>query len=399
LTDTRSRWLIPSLAAVLYVTQGFPYGVVTELMPLYLRQAGWSLTQIGFIQTIALAWVWKALWSPLVDLLGTYRRWIAGALIVITAALAVLALTPATNTTVIWLLIAVIALASATQDIAIDAQAIRMTPEKLLGYVNSFRVAGYRGAMIVAGGALAALSDLAGWRGAFLTGAAITAVLLLATRLLPRDTGDTTTHANPFAGLARWLRRPQAAVLLALALTYRLGDAALTPMVKPFWVDAGYSATEIGTVTTVIGLSFLIAGAFVGGAYISRFGIVSALFWLGVLQMLSNGGYGLLATFGGGRTAFYAAAIIENFTGGLGTAAFLAFMMSICDREHAATQYAMLTALFGITRSLIGTASGAAAQNLGYATWFWITLALGLPGLLLVPLLRGAIRTDESPAS
>ncbi|HEX7151947.1 MAG TPA: MFS transporter [Thermoanaerobaculia bacterium] len=388
MTDTRTRWLIPSLAAVLYVTQGFPYGIVTELMPIYLREAGWSLTQIGFIQTIALAWVWKAAWSPLVDLLGTYRRWIAGALIVITAALVVLALTPATNTNAIWILIAVIALASATQDIAIDAQAIRMTPEKLLGYVNSFRVAGYRGAMIIAGGALAAVSDLASWPGAFLAGAAITTLLLVATRFLPRDTGDTTTHANPFAGLVQWARRPKAAVLLAVALIYRLGDAALTPMVKPFWVDAGYSATEIGTVTTIIGMSFLIAGAFAGGAFISKFGVISALFWLGILQMLSNGGYALLASFGGGRQAFYAAAIIENFTGGLGTAAFLAFLMSICDREHAATQYAMLTALFGVTRSFIGTASGAASQNLGYATWFWITLALGIPGLLLVPLLR-----------
>ena len=160
-------------------------------------------------------------------------------------------------------------------------------------------------------------------------------------------------------------------------------------MVKPYWVDRGFSAAEIGTVTTAIGISFLIAGAVSGGFAVARLGIFDSLFGFGLLQMLSNLGYALIGSFGGNRRALYAATIVENFTWGLATAAFLAFLMSVCDREFAATQYALLSALFGLSRSLIGTASGFATQSMGYAGYFWLTVALGLPGLLLIPWIRG----------
>jgi PAT family beta-lactamase induction signal transducer AmpG len=160
-------------------------------------------------------------------------------------------------------------------------------------------------------------------------------------------------------------------------------------MVKPFWVDTGFSTAEIGTVTTVIGLGFLIAGAFAGGAFISRFGIWRALLFLGVLQVISNAGYALAAPASPSREIFYTVVIIENFCGGLGTAAFLAFLMAVCDREHAATQYALLSAAFAFTRFVIGSVSGVLAERMGYASYFWLTMVLGIPGLLLVPLIRG----------
>lgn len=400
-TESRARWLIPSLAAVLYLAQGFPFGFVTELLPIYLRTSGWSRTEIGLIQTVALAWVWKFFWSPAIDAFASYRRWTAVMLAIITIAIAALALVPASSKTIVWTLIAVIVFASATQDIAIDAMAIRITPEKLLGIINSIRVAAYRGAIILAGGGLAALSDLAGWRGAFLAGAAITAGALAFTAVLPRETGESEHRQSPFAGVLRWLARPRAVLFVLIAFLYKLGDVALTPMAKVFWIDRGYSATEIGTVTTVIGMSFLIAGAFAGGAFVARFGIYRGLLWLGIAQMASNAGYALVASSGAGRPALYAAAIVENFTGGLGTAAFLAFLMAICEREHAATQYAMLSALFALSRSLIGSASGWGVDHIGYAPYFWITVTLAIPGLVLVALLRNVtlIAPREIPDS
>ena len=405
MTNTqRPTWYAPALAAVLYFSQGLPFGIVNELMPLYLRIQNVSLTQIGLLSTLSLAWTWKVLWSPLIDMYGSYRRWMAGALVVLAGSTAALAVVPPSQTALFWTIIGVIAFASATQDIAIDAMAIRITPERLLGYVNSVRVAAYRGAMIVAGGALAWLSASAGWPGAFWTVAAIMVAIFAFTFVLPPESGAAVARTNPFAGVAQWLRRPSAIAFVALALIYRLGDAALTPMIKPYWVDRGFSAGEIGTVTTVLGISLLIVGAAAGGLVISRYGIYRALLWLGILQMLSNVGYALVAQTVAGRTGMYTATIIENFTGGLGTAAFLAFLMAICDREFAATQFAMLSAAFALSRSVIGSFSGVLAENMGYAPYFWVTVALGIPGLLLLLVpsvardLRGRVAPKTIPA-
>lgn len=386
---SRERWLYPSIAALLYFSEGLPYGIVNELMPLYMRLHDVSLQQIGLLSAISLAWTWKVLWSPLVDRFGTYRGWVSGSLIAITATLAVLAASDPRQVTLLWIAIAVMAFASATQDIAADALMIRITPERLLGPVNSVRVAAYRGATIIAGGGLAALATPFGWRAAFAVATVLAVGILLAVSVLPREQAIRVRRERIFAGLGRWLTRPRAAALIAFILLYKLGDFALAPMVKPYWVDRGFGAAEIGTVTTVVGISFLIAGAIAGGAAVARFGIYSCLIWFGILQMLSNLGYALIGSFGGNRPALYTATIIENFTWGLATAAFLAFLMSVCDREYAATQYALLSALFGLSRSLIGTASGFSATALGYSGYFWITVLLGVPGLLLIPWIRG----------
>jgi PAT family beta-lactamase induction signal transducer AmpG len=183
--------------------------------------------------------------------------------------------------------------------------------------------------------------------------------------------------------------------LLAVVLLYRLGDSALRPMIKPYWIAQGFSATEVGNVTTTLGMICTIAGAIAGGAFTSRFGIFRGLLWMGVMQMLSNLAYALVATTGAGRGALYAAAVTETFCEGLGIAAFLSFLMFICDRENAATEYAMLTAIFGLSRTLAGAVSGFFAQDLGYARYYWLTAALALPGLALLPFIRSRVRASD----
>ncbi len=393
------RWTYVALAAALYFAQGFPYGIVNELFPLYLRQSGVSLAEIGLLSTVGLAWTWKVLWSPLVDRYGSYRGWMIGALVVIGNALLALSFVSPSRTNLFWAIVAIIALASATQDIAIDALTIRVTPSTMLGPVNSARVAAYRGSMIVAGGALAALTPFLGWRGVLQLGAGICAALAVAAFLVRDSREPRAGSINPLSGFVQWFGRPRAALFVVFVLLYKMGDFALTPMVKPYWVDRGFTAAEIGTVTTVIGLSFLIAGAIAGGLFLARYGLLAGLFWLGLLQMLSNCGYALAASLDLPRSALYAATIVENFTAGLGTAAFLTFLMSICDRDHAATQFAMLTAIFGLSRSIIGSFSGVAAQTLGYAGYFWLTVALGIPGLLLLPFMREQLRRTAERAA
>lgn len=392
-----SRWQLPTIVAILYFSQGFPFGIYDRTMGIYLRQQHVSLAEIGFVSSVGLAWSLKPLWAPLVDTLGNYRTWILGSLAVLCMSMAMFAATPAAST-MFWAAAILLAFASATQDIAIDALTIRITPDDLIGKINSIRVTAARIAFIAMGGGLATLSDRIGWDGAFLTAAGLAfAVLVVVALFVPREAGQMERHENLLKALGKWLKR-NGVMVFAVVLIYRLGDSALRPMIAPYWIDRGYTATEAGNVTTTIGMVCVILGAISGGWFVTRFGIFKALLWLGIVQMLSNLGYAFVAATNGGRPGMYGAAIAESFCDGLGTAAFLSFLMYICDRENAATEYAVLSATFALPRTFIGSTSGYLAETMGYTGYFWLTAALALPGLLLVPLIRARVATTAEAA-
>jgi MFS transporter, PAT family, beta-lactamase induction signal transducer AmpG len=388
LNDERNnRWYIPTLAAGLYFAQGLPFGIVNYTIPIYLSVHGISATQVGLFNAIGFAWTAKLAWAPAVDLRSTYRRWIQVALIVLTITIGALGIVPPAGLA-FWIIASILAIASATQDIAIDALTIRMTPKDLIGPVNSARVTAYRVAIIAAGGGIAAIADATGWQGAFFVAAAITVVLLALTFALPVVEQPAEMHENPFRSLGRWLSRPRAITMLVVVLLYRIGESTVTPMITKYWAVRGYSATEIGTVISTIGMICTIAGAIAGGAFVARYGIYRGLLWLGVIQMASNITYAIVAMTNAGRAPMYATQVVEAFCNGLGTAAFLSFLMAICDKENAATEYAMLSAVFALSRTLFGTFSGIAADRLGWAPFFWLTVLLGIPGLLFLPAIR-----------
>lgn len=394
ISKNSQRFAIPALACLLYFSEGFPFGIVSETVNLYLAFAKIDLTTIGLISSVGIIWTLKFFWAPAVDAAGTYRTWIFGSLVVLSLALAALG-TVAPASPAFWGALIVLVFASATQDIAIDALAIRITPHELLGLVNSARVAAYRGAMIVAGGGVALLADRIGWRAAFFTAACVPLVVLVLIALTaPAESGNREQHENPLRALITWLQRPGALLLLAVILLYRLGDNALTPMIRPYWVSRGFSATEVGNVTTTLGMICTILGAIAGGAFVTRYGVYRGLLVLGIVQMLSNFAYAFVAMTNGGRPALYGAAIVETFCGGLGTAAFLSFLMFICDRDNAATEYAMLSALFAVARTFAFALSGYFAQDLGFANYYWLTAALALPGLALLPRIRDRLSTS-----
>ena len=398
MTDRRARWFIPTLATGLYFSQGLPFGIANYALPLYLSVEGVSATQVGLITSIGLAWTFKVFWAPAVDLYGTYRKWIMGALAVLAASIAALGVVPPASTA-FWVAAAILAIASATQDISIDAVTIRITPSDLLGPVNSARVAAFRVAIIAAGGGLAVVSHWVGWRGTFFVAAGVTVALMFFMLLVPDREQTTERRENPFRALLGWLTRPRAFALLAVIFLYRLGDSALTPMIPKFWAVRGFSALEIGNVTTTVGMICTITGAVVGGLFVARFGIFAGLLWLGLLQMLSNVGYALVAQSAAGRPEMYAVAIVEQFCNGLGTAAFLSFLMFICDRDNAATEFAMLSAVFGLSRTVAGMLSGFGADHLGWTEYFWVTVALGVPALLLLPAIRKPLAGARTPAA
>lgn len=390
---------LAAFATVFYFSEGLPFGIVQEVLPLYLRSEGVSLTQIGLLSTVRLAWTLKFFWSPLVDAYGSYRRWISAALAVITLALGLLALFPLVGTASFWVVATLLAVGSATQDIAVDAFTIAATEKRWLGIVNSIRVTMYRIAMIAAGGGLAALADRFGWASAFGTAAAVATILLVLSLLIPRHERVGAETLGIIDGLRVWLRQPKALALLSLALLYKLGDSSLNPMVRPFWVDRGFSLTEIGLAISTVGLGATIVGAWIAGAAIARKGVYWSLLWFGVVQVASNVVYALVAhTPSSTEPVLYGTSIVESLTYGLGTGTFLAFLMAICDRSRAATEYALLSALFGLSASIVGTFSGWLSDVLGYAPYFWITVALGLPGLALLPVVRDVLLAKEAEA-
>ena len=385
---------------LLYFAEGFPFGLVVDNLPVYFRAHGVSLEAIGMLSVLGLPWSLKVFWAPLVDRIGERRHWITAALAVMTVATAAIPLAdPTAPGVLLFGLVLALTIASATQDIAIDAYTIGLLVPGEEGVANGVRVSAYRAALIVGGGALVILAGWIGWTRLFWTAAAILATLAAATWFAPRVAIERAPAAAWRRAFVAWLARPGAAAVLVFVLIYKLGDASMGPMVKPFWLDRGLSIEEIGFVSTTLGVAASVAGALAGGVFTSRVGIFRALWILGLVQALSNLGYAGVAAAHGGRLAIYAASLVESFSAGLGTAAFLAFLMHICDREHAATQYALLSALFGFTRSLAGPVSGFGASRLGYASYFATTFLLALPAYALLPWIRPWIHDRRAPAA
>ena len=389
----RKLWWV----AALYFAEGLPFGIVKDLLPVYFRVHGVSLKEIGALALLSTPWSAKVFWSPLVDQLGQRRQWMAGALAVMAAALVTVGtLPPAPVGVVLVAALFAFTIAAATQDVAIDAYTIELLEPGEEGVANGVRVSAYRAALVVGGGVLLAMASSAGWPAVFATAAALLLGLALATPRLPPVAHRPTSPAAWARSFGTWITRPGAPALFAFVFLYKLGDTAMGPMVRPFWVDRGLGLDEIAFVSTVVGVGASVAGALVGGVLTSRWGIFRALWVLGLAQALSNLGYAAVAWTGAGRAGIYAASFTESFTGGLGTAAFLAFLMNVCDKEHAATQYALLSALFNLSGSLVGSFSGLGTERLGYGTWFAVTFFLALPAYALLPWVRRSIR--EAPA-
>jgi PAT family beta-lactamase induction signal transducer AmpG len=183
---------------------------------------------------------------------------------------------------------------------------------------------------------------------------------------------------------------------VAFALLFKLDIAALEPMTRPFWVDRGLSLTQIGAVLTTGRIVATIAGAALGGVFTSRWGIFRGLWVLGLVQAFSSLGYWAAATAAASEPLIVGAALFENFAAGLGTAAYLAFLMSVCEKRYAATQFALLSALLAITRAGAGKLSGELTQMMGYGKYFLLTFVLAFPAYLLLPKIRNAPNTVNS---
>lgn len=388
--------------AALAFASGFPFGLINEALPVYLRSGGANLVDVGLVTAATFPWTFKFLWAPILDHFGTRKQWISACLILLAIVIPLIARVEASRHAQLFFVLIMFAVAlSATQDVAIDAFTIQATPRAQLGLANSVRIGAYRAAMLVSGGVLIWLAGRQGWPAAF-TAATVVTVLLAGAALFIPSAGQV----RPPAGQSIWLplqallTRPGVAWVLAFALLFKLGDAAMDPMTRPFWVDRGLSLEEIGAVLTTGRMIATVSGAVLGGYLTTRWGMRTALWSLGLLQAVSNLGYWAAAALPPSKGLIIAAALFENFSGGMGTAAFVAYLMSVCEPRFAATQYALLSALLALTRAVVGPIAGSLTERFGYAAFFLFTFLLSLPGFALLPFLsRAASPPDDVSAT
>jgi PAT family beta-lactamase induction signal transducer AmpG len=380
------------IVGLLYFIEGSPVSVLWEVLPVYLRLHGTSLRAIGGLRLLELPFSLKFLWSPLVQRFGDRRAWVTAAMLVVALVVALLPLVdPARGLTVLLVLVLVLTIAAATQDMAIDAYTVALVRREEQGAANGVRASAYRVALVLIGSGMVALAHFLPWGPLFAAVAVLFAALALLVQRVPRLDVPAEARQRWLRPFLAWIGTWRAIPLVLFVLTYKLGEFAIGPMVKPFWVDRGSSLLEIGLVPTALGIVLSIAGALAGGAFMQRYGTLTGLWALGLPQAISNLGYAAVALWSLPRPALYAASMIDSFAGGLGTAAFLGFFLAVCDPERATLQYAFLSSLFSFTGRLAGAVSGIGAEQWGYGPYFALTFLASLPGLCLVPLVASWI--------
>ena len=356
-----------------------------------------SLQEIGFLTLVGTAYTLKFLWAPLVDRyappwLGRRRGWMV--LMQVLLALGLLAMGSLSPGKSLWLLAFVavfVAFCSATQDIAFDAYRSDVLRKDERGAGAALSVLGYRLAMLVSGGLALILADQwLGWGSTYLLMAALMLLVALASFWAPEPEVPVQTPRSLKQAVLEPFReffgRPEAVTVLVLIVLYKLGDAFAGALSTTFLIRAaGYTATEVGTVNKLFGLAATIVGALAGGALMARLGLYRSLMLFGVLQAVSNLGFWVISV-GPHNVWLMAAGVgIENLCGGMGTAAFVALLMGLCNQQFSATQFALLSALSAVGRTyLAGPLTPQMVQVAGWPVFFLLTVLIALPALWLL---------------
>jgi PAT family beta-lactamase induction signal transducer AmpG len=392
------------IVGFLYFIEGSLPAILWEVLPVYFRVQGVSLRDIGGLRLLELPYSLKFFWSPLVHRFGDRRLWIMVCMLAIATVVGILPFVSVARLDVIAIIILALTTLSATQDIAIDSYTVGLTHREEEGPVNGVRASAYRMALVMLGGGMVFLAAVFRWPLLYIAAAIVLAILGFFVVFVPRLDLPEAARQHWLSGFVGWIGTWKAVPLVVFVLTYKMGEFAIGPMVKPFWVDygsliwvdRGELMFQIGLIPTTFGIVLSVAGALSGGAFISRYGIFHGIWVLGLFQAVSNLGYAMVAWADLGRFGLYGASVFESFSGGLGTAAFLAFLMNICEKEHATTQYAFLSSVFSLTGRLVGGVSGLGAERFGYGNYFALTFLLALPAYLLLPWVKGWIHEEGS---
>ena len=380
---------------------GMPLYVLISLVPAWLRTEGVGLKEIGLFSLIGLPYVWKFLWSPLLDryslpLLfyrpGLRRSWMLSTQLLLLITIAMLGfLDPLIHLWYIAWLCLGIAFLSATQDIVLDAYRRQILPDQELGLGNSIHVNAYRVAGLVPGSLSFILSDFLPWNIVFV----VTSAFVLVGIILTLSVSEPTSNHNQPATLRAAIIDPfddflsrqgvkQAFLILIFMLLYKLGDSMATALATPFYLDMGYSKTEIGFVAKNAALWPMIIGGIAGGILMLKIGINRALWLFGFVQIVSILGFALLARIGEGLWLLGLVIGFEYLGVGLGTAAFVAFIARTTNPAFAATQFALFTALTAVPRTIASATTGIIVESIGWENFFYLCTLIAVPGMILL---------------
>ncbi len=378
-------------------SSGLPLYILIQLLPAWLRSEQVDLKAIGFFALIQLPYNWKFIWSPLIDryaipLFGRRRGWILVTQILLLVSIPIFGLFhPKVDLWTIAYLATAIAFFSASQDIVLDAYRREILSDTELGLGNSVHVNAYRVAGLVPGSLSLILADRMPWTGVFL----ITALFMLPGILMtlfvsepkiigapPKSLRDAVVE--PFREFLQRNGLNNALLVLAFIFLYKLGDSMATALATPFYLDMGFTKTEIGVIAKNAGLWPSIVGGLIGGIWMVKIGINRALWLFGFVQMFSIVGFAVLTQFPQNKFVLGLAISFEAVGVGLGTAAFVAFIARSTNPAYTATQFALFTSLAALPRTFINSFAGIIVERIGWLNFYWLCMLLAVPGMLLL---------------
>ena len=405
-------------------SSGLPLALTFGTLSYWLAELGVSLTAIGLFGLVRASYSLKFLWSPLIDRLpipvltrrlGRRRSWALTIQFLLGLAILALGATdPKSDPAMTALAAVVVAFLSASQDIVIDAYRIELLRAEEQGAGAAATQWGYRFGMLASGAGALYAASLGGWHVAYAAMAGLMLVGMVTVWLTPEPGGIAPPERLPGASAAArieaWLKRAVAApfldmverlgaaqllAIVAFIVLYKFGDALAGSMANPLYVELGFTKVEVATVAKVYGVIATLAGVAVGGLMVARFGVFVALLACGGLQAASNLMY-VVQLWAGHNLAVLAVTIgAENLTGGMASAAFVAYLSDLCNRDFTATQYALLSSLATVGLNVLAASGGYLAQTLGWAPFFLLSTAACVPSLLL---LAWIMNRPEAPA-
>lgn len=387
-----SRRMVVSF--IMGFASGLPLLLTITVLQAWMKEEGVDLAVIGLFALVGLPYTVKFLWAPVMDrftipFLGRRRGWLLIAQLALIVSIAGLGMTqPGKSPWVVAFAAFLVTFFSASQDIVVDAYRREDLADEELGLGSSFYVNGYRVGMLLASGGGLIMADFMTFSEVYLVMAACLLPCVMTTLLTPEPEAPMgrpeSMRDAVWEPLVEYFSRQGALWILAFILLYKIGDIMASAMTIPFYLDIGFSKTEIGAVVKLFGFWATIIGGLTGGVLMLRLGLNRSLWVFAFLQALSTAGFAVLAKIGPSVAALGGVIAFENFSGGMGTAAYVAFMASITNKKFTATQYALLSSFMGIPRVLAAAPTGYFAKHLGWASFFIACALIAIPGILLL---------------
>ncbi len=418
-TGGRPNWLAAArvyldgrVIAILFLgfSSGMPLLLTFSTLSIWLAEEGISKSSIGLFALLATPYSLKFLWAPFIDKLrlpiltrwlGRRRGWaILTQLALVVGIVGLGGSDPVRDTWTMAAWAVFVAFASASQDVVIDAYRVEILEEQQYGAGSAMIVAGYRIGMLASGAGALYLAEAVSWFWVYVAMAGLMGVGILTILLNPEPAGPVVADPSsdrPYP--VQWLReavfepfaeflvrggwRP-ALLILCFVVFYKFGDSLAGVMANPFYLEIGFTKSEIASISKIFGLAATLAGGFLGGLIVVRRGIMESLLWCGLLQMFSNLMFAIQAMVGHDVAMLSVTIAVENVAGGMGTASFVAYLSALCNIAYTATQYALLSSLMAVARTFLSSPAGFLADSTSWVVFFLITTFAALPGLVLL---------------